>query len=64
MKEQERVGKLEGRIALITEELYNTTFNINVKGVLFTVQKALPLMPDGASIILNVRNPVPFEYAA
>jgi NAD(P)-dependent dehydrogenase (short-subunit alcohol dehydrogenase family) len=37
----------------ITEELYNTTFNINVKGVLFTVQKALPLMPDGTSIILN-----------
>ena len=37
----------------ITEELYDSTFNINVKGVLFTVQKALPLMPDGASIILN-----------
>ena len=37
----------------ITEELYNTIFNINVKGVLFTVQKALPLMPDGSSIILN-----------
>ncbi|HMF61925.1 MAG TPA: glucose 1-dehydrogenase [Vicinamibacterales bacterium] len=37
----------------ITEELYDSIFNINVKGVLFTVQKALPLMPDGASIILN-----------
>src|SRR5881409_3520030 len=37
----------------ITEELYDTTFDINVKGVLFTVQKALPLWPDGASIILN-----------
>src|SRR5213594_3986327 len=37
----------------ITEELYDTTFDINVKGVLFTVQKALPLLPDGASIILN-----------
>ena len=37
----------------ITEEIYDTTFNINVKGLLFTVQKALPLMPDGASIILN-----------
>jgi NAD(P)-dependent dehydrogenase (short-subunit alcohol dehydrogenase family) len=37
----------------ITEELFDTTFNTNVKGVLFTVQKALPLMPDGASIILN-----------
>jgi NAD(P)-dependent dehydrogenase (short-subunit alcohol dehydrogenase family) len=37
----------------ITEELYDSIFDINVKGVLFTVQKALPLMPDGASIILN-----------
>jgi NAD(P)-dependent dehydrogenase (short-subunit alcohol dehydrogenase family) len=37
----------------ITEEHYDSTFNINVKGLLFTVQKALPLLPDGASIILN-----------
>ena len=37
----------------ITEELYESLFNINVKGLLFIVQKALPLMPDGASIILN-----------
>jgi len=37
----------------ITEELYDAIFDINVKGVLFTVQKALPLMPEGASIILN-----------
>ena len=37
----------------ITEELYDSLFTINVKGVLFTVQKALPLLPDGASIILN-----------
>ena len=37
----------------ITEELYDTTFDINVKGMLFTVQKALPLLPDGAAIILN-----------
>jgi NAD(P)-dependent dehydrogenase (short-subunit alcohol dehydrogenase family) len=37
----------------ITEDLYDSIFNINVKGLLFTVQKALPLMPDGASIILN-----------
>jgi NAD(P)-dependent dehydrogenase (short-subunit alcohol dehydrogenase family) len=37
----------------ITEELYDSTFDINVKGLLFTVQKALPLLPDGASIILN-----------
>src|SRR2546421_2850306 len=37
----------------ITEEHFDSIFNINVKGLLFTVQKALPLLPDGASIILN-----------
>jgi NAD(P)-dependent dehydrogenase (short-subunit alcohol dehydrogenase family) len=37
----------------ITEEHYDSVFNSNVKGLLFTVQKALPLLPDGASIILN-----------
>jgi NAD(P)-dependent dehydrogenase (short-subunit alcohol dehydrogenase family) len=37
----------------IDEEHFDSIFNSNVKGMLFTVQKALPLMPDGASIILN-----------
>jgi NAD(P)-dependent dehydrogenase (short-subunit alcohol dehydrogenase family) len=37
----------------ITEEHFDSIFDINVKGVLFTVQKALPLLPDGASVILN-----------
>src|SRR3984885_4755011 len=37
----------------ITEEQFDRTFNINVKGLLFTVQKALPLFRDGGSIILN-----------
>ena len=37
----------------ITEDDYDSIFDVNVKGVLFTVQKALPLMPDGASVILN-----------
>ncbi len=37
----------------ITEAHYDKTFDVNVKGVLFTVQKALPLLVDGASIILN-----------
>src|SRR5438093_8043894 len=37
----------------ITEGLFDSIFATNVKGLLFTVQKALPLMPDGASIILN-----------
>jgi NAD(P)-dependent dehydrogenase (short-subunit alcohol dehydrogenase family) len=37
----------------ITEEHYQSIFDSNVKGVLFTVQKALPLLKDGASIILT-----------
>lgn len=37
----------------ITEEQYDQTFNTNVKGLLFTVQKALPLIPDGGAIVLN-----------
>jgi NAD(P)-dependent dehydrogenase (short-subunit alcohol dehydrogenase family) len=37
----------------ITEEHFDKTFATNVKGLLFTVQKALPLIPDGGSIILN-----------
>jgi NAD(P)-dependent dehydrogenase (short-subunit alcohol dehydrogenase family) len=41
------------RLGAITEELYDSIFDINVKGLLFTIQKALPLLPDGASIILN-----------
>lgn len=37
----------------ITEEHFDKTFNINVKGLVFTVQKALALLLDGSSIILN-----------
>src|SRR5438128_8801719 len=37
----------------ITEEHFDVIFGVNVKGVVFTVQKALPLLPDGASVILN-----------
>jgi NAD(P)-dependent dehydrogenase (short-subunit alcohol dehydrogenase family) len=40
-------------LGTITEELFDSIFDINVKGLVFTVQKAIPLMPDGASIILN-----------
>src|SRR5882762_4283122 len=40
-------------LGTITEEHYDSIFNGNVKGLLFTVQKALALMQDGASIILN-----------
>jgi NAD(P)-dependent dehydrogenase (short-subunit alcohol dehydrogenase family) len=37
----------------VTEDHFDRHFDINVKGVLFTVQKALPLLPEGASVILN-----------
>lgn len=40
-------------LGAITEEHYQNTFDTNVKGTLFTVQKALPLLRDGASIILT-----------
>ena len=62
------VSKVKGRIDIvfanagvgefvplgaITEEHFDKLFNTNVKGTLFTVQKALPLLNDGGSIILN-----------
>jgi len=37
----------------ITEEHFDKLFDVNVKGMLFTVQKALPLLRDGSSIVLN-----------
>lgn len=40
-------------LGAITEAHYQQTFDTNVKGTLFTVQKALPLLRDGASIILT-----------
>ena len=64
----ERIGSTHGRLDVlfvnagggaftplgaITEADYNDTFDRNVKGVLFTVQMALPLLAPGASIILN-----------
>jgi NAD(P)-dependent dehydrogenase (short-subunit alcohol dehydrogenase family) len=64
----EEVGRRHGRIDVlvanagggslaklgeITEEHFDSTFAINVKGVLFTVQKALPLMEKGGSIIVT-----------
>jgi NAD(P)-dependent dehydrogenase (short-subunit alcohol dehydrogenase family) len=61
------VAKVKGRLDIIfanagvgefvpfgvTEEHFDKLFNINVRGTLFTVQKALPLLKDGGSIILN-----------
>jgi len=40
-------------IGAVTEEHFDKLFNVNVRGTLFTVQKALPLLKDGGSIILN-----------
>jgi len=37
----------------VTEEHYDEQFNINTKGAYFTVRKALPVLNDGASVILN-----------
>jgi NAD(P)-dependent dehydrogenase (short-subunit alcohol dehydrogenase family) len=62
------VSKVKGRIDIVfanagvgevvpigevTAEHFDKLFNINVRGTLFTVQKALPLLNDGSSIILN-----------
>ena len=40
-------------LGAIDEEHFDSIFNSNVKGLLFTVQKALAVLPDGASVILN-----------
>ena len=40
-------------LGAITEEHYHETFDTNVKGVIFTVQKALPLLRDAGTIVLN-----------
>ncbi|MEP0885842.1 SDR family NAD(P)-dependent oxidoreductase [Trichocoleus sp. ST-U3] len=49
-------------LGAITEEHFDKTFNTNVKGLLFTVQKALPLLPEGASIILNASTTYYYGY--
>src|SRR5260370_30220054 len=61
VKTKERIDVLVANVGLggfvplgsITEEYYDKTFDTNVKGALFTVQKALPHLNDGASIILT-----------
>jgi NAD(P)-dependent dehydrogenase (short-subunit alcohol dehydrogenase family) len=40
-------------LGTISEEHFDRIFNTNVRGLVFTVQKALPLTPDGGAIILN-----------
>ncbi|MBZ5602071.1 MAG: SDR family oxidoreductase [Acidobacteriia bacterium] len=46
-------GDFNVPLGSITEEHFDQTFDLNVKGTLFTVQKALPLMRDGGSVILT-----------
>jgi NAD(P)-dependent dehydrogenase (short-subunit alcohol dehydrogenase family) len=41
------------KLSQITEEHFDNTFNTNVRGLLFAVQKALPLLSHGSSVILN-----------
>lgn len=63
-----QIGKEKGRLDVVfanagagefaplgsyTEEHFDKTFDVNVKGLVFTVQKALPLMPNGATVVLN-----------
>jgi NAD(P)-dependent dehydrogenase (short-subunit alcohol dehydrogenase family) len=40
-------------LGTITEQQFDRMFDINVKGALFTIQKALPLLAEGASVILS-----------
>ncbi len=47
------IGDLSSPLGSVTEKGFDDIFNVNVRGTLFTVQKALPLLRDGASIILN-----------
>lgn len=60
---KERYGRLDAVVAnagigahaplgVITEEQFDRTFNVNAKGVLFTVQPALPLLPPGGTVVI------------
>jgi len=59
-----------GPLAATTEPMWDTTFDTNVKGVYFTVQKAVPLMQKGGAIVLNASvaagkgNPLGSVYGA
>jgi NAD(P)-dependent dehydrogenase (short-subunit alcohol dehydrogenase family) len=47
------IGDFNVPIGSVTTEVYDKTFDVNVKGTIFTIQKALPLIPDGGSIIMT-----------
>jgi NAD(P)-dependent dehydrogenase (short-subunit alcohol dehydrogenase family) len=49
-------GGAQARLGEITEEAFDAAFTLNAKGTLFTVQKALPLLRDGGSIIMTGSN--------
>jgi len=59
-----------GPLAATSEAMWDTTFDINVKGVYFTIQKAVPLMRAGGAIVLNASvaagkgNPLGSVYGA
>jgi NAD(P)-dependent dehydrogenase (short-subunit alcohol dehydrogenase family) len=42
-----------GKLGEITEDFFDSIFDLNVRGTLFTVQKALPLFAKGGAIVLN-----------
>jgi NAD(P)-dependent dehydrogenase (short-subunit alcohol dehydrogenase family) len=46
------IGKFSP-LEAVTEEFYDAILDVNLKGAFFTIQKALPLLADGASIVLN-----------
>jgi enoyl-ACP reductase-like protein len=48
--------------AAVSPEHYDKTFDVNARGVFFAVQKALPLMKDGGSIILSLTTPVRVKH--
>ncbi len=47
------VGEFNVPLGSVTEAGFDKTFNVNVRGTLFTVQKALPLLRDGGSIMMT-----------
>jgi NAD(P)-dependent dehydrogenase (short-subunit alcohol dehydrogenase family) len=47
------IGEFNVPIESVTEAGFDKVFNVNVKGTVFTVQKALALMPDGGAIVMN-----------
>jgi NAD(P)-dependent dehydrogenase (short-subunit alcohol dehydrogenase family) len=78
---KKEVGPLDGLFAnagaaifepvqTVTEDTFDKLMNVNVKGVFFTLQKAIPLLADGASIVINASvagskgNPLNAVYSA